>query len=363
MSIVSFAFADYYLDNQRAWTVANAEAVLEILRTDIDKNLDDLVGVCDQISQNNDIIYYFGLCSQPLSKEQRAYFESNIIPLLRRYEYTNSNLIDTLTIYCANPDIPKVKGLVDTLFEAKREGIDVEILTSRSNIYQKDSDTTYRILRPLYTINEQTMSVLACEFSLENLFSVVYDSSSTYEVVIERYGQMIDSVNYTGGDYKDEKFWLSGDCGDRLGFTIYFKIDAGSEFNSFEGWMMGVYGSIIVGIVCMTVAINFLMHLLLKRLERVVAVMKKVASGELQYRIPQDSNDDEITQIVSTFNFLLDELDENVQKMLANELKKKDMQLLALQYQINPHFVCNALHTIQLAVLNKGDIVDRKSVV
>jgi two-component system, sensor histidine kinase YesM len=59
----------------------------------------------------------------------------------------------------------------------------------------------------------------------------------------------------------------------------------------------------------------------------------------------------EIRMLAQAFNYMLDELNEYVKKLLETQRKQRKAELAALQNQINPHFLYNTLASIKMLVL------------
>ncbi|WP_053242049.1 sensor histidine kinase [Clostridium sp. DMHC 10] len=62
----------------------------------------------------------------------------------------------------------------------------------------------------------------------------------------------------------------------------------------------------------------------------------------------------EITKLSSSFNYMLDSLNDYVEKLMLAQKKQRKAELSALQMQINPHFIYNTLASIKWLML-KGD--------
>lgn len=118
----------------------------------------------------------------------------------------------------------------------------------------------------------------------------------------------------------------------------------------------GVLG-LALGILLMMV----LFHSLNSKLRSINKAMEAVAEGNFGYRADVVGNDD-ISQIASTFNYMTNRIKELLEAVIEKELEKKDVefQLLefkyrALETQIRPHFIYNALETINSMARLKGD--------
>ncbi|MGL5479585.1 MAG: sensor histidine kinase, partial [Clostridium sp.] len=68
----------------------------------------------------------------------------------------------------------------------------------------------------------------------------------------------------------------------------------------------------------------------------------------------KDEND-EIKYISKNFNDMCKELNENIEKSYRAELNQKKAEMVALQNQINPHFLYNTLEGIRMKAICNGD--------
>jgi two-component system, sensor histidine kinase YesM len=79
------------------------------------------------------------------------------------------------------------------------------------------------------------------------------------------------------------------------------------------------------------------------------SLMKEVEKGNFNVQIPIETRD-EIGFLSRSFDSMITQLRELIQKNYQNELRQKNAELYALQSQINPHFMYNTLETIGMAV-------------
>lgn len=90
------------------------------------------------------------------------------------------------------------------------------------------------------------------------------------------------------------------------------------------------------------------------RIKKLKNSMKLAAIGNLGVRA-EEHPDDELGQLGSTFNKMVIQIQHLIKEISATEKQKKEAELRAFHYQINPHMLLNTINTIQWKVLLKGD--------
>jgi two-component system, sensor histidine kinase YesM len=105
-------------------------------------------------------------------------------------------------------------------------------------------------------------------------------------------------------------------------------------------------------------AISRSLHL---RLVRILKYMKKVKNQNFQI-IPYEEGRDEIGQLTREFNRMTVKIDSLINDVYLADIQKKDLelkqqqaQLHALHSQINPHFLFNALESVRMRSVIKGE--------
>lgn len=98
------------------------------------------------------------------------------------------------------------------------------------------------------------------------------------------------------------------------------------------------------------------------RMDMLLIAMDHVKEGNIKIDIPIGNELDEISIISENFNDMCKQLNEYIEKSYLSELKEKraevnqkKAELMALQSQINPHFLYNTLESIRMKAICNGD--------
>lgn len=92
-----------------------------------------------------------------------------------------------------------------------------------------------------------------------------------------------------------------------------------------------------------------LINSFLTPLMRIIALMKEVRRGNMQVSFPE-TRSDEIGELGSTFNQMIQKINQMVSEVYEAKLLQKEAQMNAFFSQIRPHFLCNTLNMISLLI-------------
>lgn len=119
-----------------------------------------------------------------------------------------------------------------------------------------------------------------------------------------------------------------------------------------------VYGvaSLCIG----TLLVSVLLHSLMRNLKGLQKSMYEVAKGDLDYQMVVKGEDD-ISQLARAFNYMTNKISELLKELLEKEREQKNTEIEILEYkyraletQIRPHFIYNAMESINaLAKMKK----------
>lgn len=98
-----------------------------------------------------------------------------------------------------------------------------------------------------------------------------------------------------------------------------------------------------------------------RRVRSIMYAIKKVRQGNLSNRIPLGRSKDELYEISTDFNQMCADLESYIDQVYISqikqktaELQQKNASLVALQAQINPHFLYNTLEVIRMKANGSG---------
>lgn len=127
--------------------------------------------------------------------------------------------------------------------------------------------------------------------------------------------------------------------------------DLNVEQNQMKRFLLLV---ISVLVVVSTLLATFVSRTLSSPLKRLIHQMKQVELGNFRGQLHVRSYA-EINILVASFNQMVRRMDELIERIKAASISEKNAQLLALQSQVNPHFLYNTLDMIYWMLDEKGN--------
>lgn len=99
---------------------------------------------------------------------------------------------------------------------------------------------------------------------------------------------------------------------------------------------------------------------IIKPIYKIIDEMKKIKKGNFKVKLNAKPRD-EIGEINRGFIDMAIQLEKTINEVYIGEIKTKEAQLIAMEAQINPHFIYNTLDSIRwLAVKNKDFVVNKQ---
>ncbi|NDL68037.1 cache domain-containing sensor histidine kinase [Anaerotalea alkaliphila] len=253
--------------------------------------------------------------------------------------------------------------------------IDQEIHSVRLLVNENDQREGINLVRVVRDITEGAPIGYVLIRTNERFFSKIYqdiDEERHRIFILDENGMIVSSPDpdmVTGNTYQDAELLEQIKVASRDGMKSFnYTVDQKylvnyTEVGSADWYVIGMIPyaylnseslrigihAMGVGILCMLVAVLIALVIsksISKPLTNMVNTMEKVKEGDLSVEI-QDKEADELSAVARHFDDMLAEVKALLETTKRQEREKREAELLALQAQINPHFLANTLNSIQ----------------
>ncbi|MDD3404137.1 MAG: sensor histidine kinase [Hespellia sp.] len=109
---------------------------------------------------------------------------------------------------------------------------------------------------------------------------------------------------------------------------------------------MLLFGTLILFLIVVFMT-DRLVKIILRQFYKTLGVIRQVQGGDLQVRI-QDCGEDEMGELGTQFNVMLDCISNLMEENISREVLAKNSEIRALQNQINAHFIYNVLESVKM---------------
>lgn len=190
---------------------------------------------------------------------------------------------------------------------------------------------------------------------LTNIGEVIYDSTESFYGEIYPYIEELKLEEGERSSYLEkidnESYYLNKRVIDYMDLFIIGMIPENELLKSEKETIHYIYYASIGILAVLGSFLYYNTRVRAKRIEKIRNAMLAAQKGDLHVEIIKDNVQDELYDISQSFNDMCRELDNYIQKVYKSEIQKKQFQILALQAQINPHFLYNTLEAIRMKAL------------
>ena len=310
---------------------------------------------------------------QETGSEQDLYNDVTLF-LTQQYKY-NRNISSTMLYFVDNPDeIYYTYGSSSTAnylsvreFRNKyQQGIMEVAQAGDTGVQIVDIEDRVFMIRNMMTSSFEPFAVLCIELNFESIFEslnsvwgaegfrVFYNNDEMITVGnygdthLEGFPENYDEINYNSVYvHKGSEAYVYKvikEDGEIVSFIV--RLDSQAILD--EVAIIQIMSVLLVGFMLVLILIIFLFlyRKVSKPIGSLVAGAEEITQGNYGHQIEETGGSLEFDSLEQSFNAMSMELKHQFEQIYLEELELKDAQIMALQSQINPHFLNNTLEII-----------------
>lgn len=346
-------------------------AYMQNIMQHVSRNIDIQLQRIDQDSllffQNNEI-YRFFTYDKPINTSDYFELRFNTETFLTNFLISHPNIESIYLISRDDRIVETVVGGLNSndiaLFkEAASKGSGKTIWLK--TITSKQGNQVIPVVREINDFKTiKPIGTIVMYFRENNLSNMLYDQDLTIKgeiKVIDSQGNVISGIkseetpirdiglmekidNNTFFD-KQTNYYYTYYISDYTNWTYLYRVPQSGLFHSIDtirNWVMVfAFTFMIVAIV----SANAIANNISKRIIRIVREMKQAELNKLSVNVSSDGND-ELTYLAHSFNQMMQQLREMIIKETELHRMQHELEMRALQAEINPHFLYNTLEAI-----------------
>lgn len=259
--------------------------------------------------------------------------------------------------------MPESYGLsINRSYMAERKDFMAFLADNRISGWSTVEDATSDTLtffHEVYTSIRQRIGVIMCSISKDRLFRLLQNVGGMMVTNAQDILYTWDGAKHpmpeqlqAGAWFENNAYYIAQPL-ERLGLTLLIctelqPLRAQALYNA----LVNMAAISFVGLLLLAVS-HIQVRKMLSHLEQTrKAVIDLPESADLSSRLP-DTWNDEAGELAAAFKRLNSRVNEYYHRLLQEEKDKRHAQQIALQYQLNPHFLFNSLYWLQLQLENR----------
>lgn len=259
--------------------------------------------------------------------------------------------------------MPESYGLsINRSYMAERKDFMAFLADNRISGWSTVEDATSDTLtffHEVYTSIRQRIGVIMCSISKDRLFRLLQNVEGMMVTNAQDILYTWDGAKHPMPEQLQAGAWLENNAYyiaqplERLGLTLLIctelqPLRAQALYNA----LVNMAAISFVGLLLLAVS-HIQVRKMLSHLEQTrKAVIDLPEGADLSSRLP-DTWNDEAGELAAAFKRLNSRVNEYYHRLLQEEKDKRHAQQIALQYQLNPHFLFNSLYWLQLQLENR----------
>lgn len=400
LAVVSILSQEKYASLQSNAEIQNSKNTIALLNQSIDSYFEDIVTLSMLPMYDSEFSRVLMLSNEP---EYEGRYDEEMDTRIRNflftinylrnetesvYLYNNSKMVAyisktnwTKERRMFNGSVPEESDFQNsTWFLQATDAAGKSIIVNRKYEPENSYEMTnsFSIAKILKNINTgKKIGAILIDVNLNKLKGLCESSMQhPYEnlIIFDPYGQMIFSIGDpeqcaalkqysdsldTNMGFSETKiggaqYLLSYHTGQYSGLKIVWSAKLSEVLE--DTYSMQVFTRVIILIICafLIVFSAFLSKMVFDPLNMLLGKIREMRNGNLNVRFDFQARN-EIGVLADSFNSMVLRLNEKINEVYVANYLRKDAQLRALQYQINPHFLYNTLETIHMTAEVNGD--------
>jgi len=267
--------------------------------------------------------------------------------------------IKQITVYTDN-QIPEFGSLIASYHRVEEEEWYKDALQKGRTTWYYDQGHLFAVGKFPTLFTGTYNSVLHMSFYEDKLFVSAGELLQGYGVLVaDREGRVVYANKAASGidigQMPDDDNTIAHIGGERMivirkpisqaGWTFYSFVPVKQVSQNASSILRATLVVISICIVILAALVSFFARTMLHRIHLLNGWMKRVENGELDLRV-HSASQDEIGVLTNRFGNMLLRLNELITAVYRNQIKQREAELLALRWQINPHFLHNTLSFI-----------------
>jgi two-component system, sensor histidine kinase YesM len=383
--LTNIIFYTVTINNVKKQQMHDSELALKQISNDFGKIIDDAVGISSSLYTNTHINLF-------LEKDYPSDVDyiDNYDTYLRTFNQSSpiNPSINSIRFYTENPTIIYSGGVYPLSEEIKKTAWYKQVMERKNaspivlDSLIDDQTSTFSVIRRLNYFNfnniQKVVRVEINPATIENIFNNVtfkgdvfllndkgeIEYSTKKDLAWRKKSISFSHVSKTKNTVLLDTTYL--DKAYLENWKVVGTISEKTMLNTvYKSGLFIIYLAII-NILLPTIIIILINRSFLTRLHRILKHVTKLGEQNFE-KIPDPEYTDEIGQLTSEFNRMTRKIQDLINDVYLVNIQKKDLeikrnraQLSALQSQINPHFLFNALETIRMRSLMKDEIETAK---
>lgn len=336
-----------------------------------DRNMNKLISVSDYISFDENIINVLNSDYEDTVYDMYYNFTNIVKPLFNSMMYLQPD-ITQVTIYNSG-NLVRHGTTVLPLENINSQPWFRNIKENYENTWIYDNGRMF-VIRKLIGYQSSNSNYLCLYLKNKNLFKELNQITDNYGLyVVDNSGQSV----YAYADFKDKngKYKLELEqllkspknyivtnqlLGESDWRVIFYKPVATLHFD-----ISSILKAVLFAIgICIIMLLAFSMlfsKLIVSRIELLSHHMKAIDENNMKSLITSNGKD-EVGELMVSFNHMIQKIDILINEVYQSKIQQKEAEMIALQAQINPHFLYNVLSSINWkAIMISAEEISRTS--